>query len=226
MSVRLEGEREGSTNVPTPDPAQISPGESAPHRSEGDREGSSSDPTPEPAENCPEESAAFVALYDDLRRVARGLIRRKAWDEHALDPTSLVNQAIIRLLQDAEFATRTDPRYVFAAALRAMRRILVERARTRNRRKRGGDWQRIPLDDLLDHYENQKIDVPELNDAIERLARHDERQAEIVSMRYFLGMTVAEIAAFFERSESTVHSDLQLARAWLRRALTGAEPAE
>lgn len=187
-------------------------------------------PTPAEHEVCvrhhpapiPDGPELLGLVYEELRRTARGLMRRRAWRERLLDPTGLVNEAVVRLLADPRVRGHADRRYVFAAALRAMRRILVERARARSRAKRGGGWARIPLDQILDRFEEQNVDVLELHDAIEQLAAWDERQAEVVTMRFFLGMKVAEIADHFGLSDSTIESDLALARAWLRRHLSGA----
>ncbi|RUL84584.1 ECF-type sigma factor [Tautonia sociabilis] len=168
-----------------------------------------------------EEPDLIVAVYEDLRRAARRLVREESPSD-APQPTSLVNEAAARLLGDPAVRGHTDRRYVFAAAVRTIQRILVERARARNRLKRGGGWTRLPLDAILDYFEEQRIDVLELHDAIERLSAWDERQAETIRMRYFMRMTVDEIARYHGLSTSTVESDLALARGWLRRELSGA----
>jgi len=168
-----------------------------------------------------EESDLFDAVYEDLRRAARRIMR---WERSgdSIGPTDLVHEAVARLLGDPAVRGRADRRYVFAAAMRAMQRILVERARARNRLKRGGGWTRLPLDAVLDYFEDQHIDVLEFHDALERLSSWDERWAETIRMRYFMRMTIDEIARRHRLSTSTIESDLALARGWLRRELSGA----
>lgn len=167
------------------------------------------------------ESGPLVADYDSLRQAARGLLLRKAWDKRSLGPTDLVNEAVVRLLKDANVRGHADSRYAFAAVLRAMKRILIDRAKARKRLKRGGTWKRVSLDAVLDHVEEQNLDAVELTEAIERLAAWGGRQAEVVTLCYFFRMTVAEIAPRLEVSTSTVEGDLPFARAWLRRKLVG-----
>lgn len=161
----------------------------------------------------------FAALYDALRRVARGLVRRTAWDGGSLGPTGLVHEAALRILADAGVRGHDERRYVFGAAVRAMRRVLLDRARQRQRLKRGGGWRRVPLDDVLDHLEAQDVDVFELHEAVEALARWSPRPAEAVTLRYFARMTVAEVADHLGVCNSTAEADLAFARAWLRREL-------
>jgi RNA polymerase sigma factor (TIGR02999 family) len=174
---------------------------------------------------APEEFSAgpdlLVAVYEELRRTARGLMRRTAWDDRSLEPTGLVNEAVLRVLGSPHVRGHADRRYVFAAAVVAMRRILVERARARTRAKRGGGWTRLPLDGVIDRLEGQAVDLVELNDALVRLAEWDARQAETFTMHAVLGMTAVQIAGHHGLCEATVRSDLALARAWLRRELKG-----
>lgn len=166
------------------------------------------------------------AVYGELRHTARGLMRRTAWGERSLEPTGLVNEAVLRVLASDKVRGHDDHRYVFAAAVVAMRRILVERARARKRAKRGGGWNRIQLDEVIDRIEGQSIDVVELNDAIERLACSSPREAETFTMHAVLGMTAREIAEHHGCCEATVRGDLAFARAWLRRELRGDDRSE
>lgn len=165
------------------------------------------------------DSTAFDAVYEELRRAAHRLMTRTAWDERSLDPTGLVHEAVLRLIRSPNLRDHADPNYVFAAALTAMRRILVDRDRERKRLKRGGNWHRVAIDPLLEYFAVQHVDVAAMREAIDRLAEWDPRQAEVVTMRYYLGMKIAEIARHKGLSEFTVESDLRLARAWLRREL-------
>lgn len=173
----------------------------------------------------PDQSGWIGALYDELRRIARGYIHRKGGDESTLGPTGLVNAAVVRLLADPNVRHHHDREYVAAAALRAMRRILAERARQRKQQKRGVGWTRISIDGVLDRLEARRVDFDDLNEAIEQLTIRDARLAEAITLRYFLGMKIDEIARRVGRSHSTVESDLALARAWLHGRLSEKEPA-
>jgi RNA polymerase sigma factor (TIGR02999 family) len=150
-------------------------------------------------------------------------MRKRAWGERSLDPTGLVNEAVVRLLADPRVRNHTDRRYVFAAALHAMRRVLVDRAKARKRLKRGGGRVQIRLDDVADQVverlEAQEVDVEALDQALEKLAAWDPRLAEVVSMRFLLNMKISAIAKHRGCCISTVENDLFDARAWLRREL-------
>lgn len=174
-----------------------------------------------PTPNLSGETEPFVAVYEGLRRAARGLLRRGAWDERSLDPTGLVHEAAVRLLASEGVRGHADRRYIFGAAVRAMRRVLLDRAKHRQRVKRGGGWRRISLDETIHYVDGRGMDVVELHEAIERLARWSPRQAEAVTLRYFALMKIGEIAAELDVCESTVEDDLKFARAWLRRELGG-----
>lgn len=166
-------------------------------------------------------SDPFGALYDGLRRVARGLIHRGARSDLSLGPTGLVHEAVVRLLVNENVCGHADRRYVFGSVVRAMQRILIDRARARKRQKRGGNWQRVPYEEAFSYLEAQHIDVLDLHEAVERLGRWSARQAEVVRLRYFARMKVREIAASLGVSVATVEDDLKFARAWLRRELGG-----
>lgn len=157
-------------------------------------------------------------VYDHLRGLAGGLLAPETRSQ-TLQPTALVHEAFLRLQAGGALAGAPDRRYLFAAAVRAMRRILVEHARRRRAAKRGGAWQRVPLDDLLDHVERQDLDVVALHEALDDLAAVDEREAEIVQLHFFGGLPFAEIAELLGVSLSTVEKDFRHARSWLRRRL-------
>jgi RNA polymerase sigma factor (TIGR02999 family) len=161
----------------------------------------------------------FVTEYDGLHRKARDLLEHSAWGERSLGPTDLVHEAALRLLVDARALQHPDPRYQFAAALRAMRQVLLDRARSRDRIKRGGRWRRVPIDDVLDYVEEQRLDLGILTAALERLAQVAERPARVIALRYFSRMKVAEIARELKLSVSTIEDDLAFGKAWLRREL-------
>jgi RNA polymerase sigma-70 factor (ECF subfamily) len=111
-----------------------------------------------------------------------------------------------------------------AAGLQAMRRVLVEHARRRRAEKRGGGWQRVPLDDLLEHFEQPSGDIVALHEALDQLAADDPREAEIVQLHFFGGQTFPEVAELLGVSVSTVEKDYRHARSWLRRRLVESAP--
>jgi RNA polymerase sigma factor (TIGR02999 family) len=156
-------------------------------------------------------------VYAELRRVARGHLRREGRG-HSLQPTVLVHEAYIRLAgADVEWQNRT---HFLSVAATVMRRILVERARARHARKRGGEDVRVTVTDRLAGPESDPVDLLMLDQAIERLRELDERQAQAIELCYFGGMTYAEISEALGVSEATVDRDLRHARAWLRRHLS------
>jgi RNA polymerase sigma factor (TIGR02999 family) len=158
------------------------------------------------------------AVYDELHRMAQGLMRHER-PGHTLQPTALVNEAVIRLLDENGLARVDNRRYLFGAAAQAMRQVLVDHARRRNAAKRAGAWERVPLDDALAFLEGQHIDVIALHEAIDRLTEMHERQGLVVVLRFFAGLSIAEVAQELGLSPSTVEADWRLARAWLRGQL-------
>jgi RNA polymerase sigma factor (TIGR02999 family) len=164
--------------------------------------------------------AFFAQVYDELRAIAhsRMQLERKG---QTLQSTELVHEAYLRLSHgDAAWQNRG---HFFAAAAEAMRRILVERARARGRVKRGGDEggkppRKVPLDlpqvaELADDRDPEAVLV--LDRAIERLARHDDRAAQVVKLRFYAGLSVDEVAEALGTSKRTVLRDWEFARAWL-----------
>ena len=135
-----------------------------------------------------------------------------------------MHEAYLRLLKDASLSFENRAHFLGIAA-RAMREILIEHARARTARKRGGGAVRLTLDDLLAPVPSPSIDVLALDEALQRLARLDERHARVVELRYFGGLSVEETAAALSLSPATVKRAWTLARAWLYRELTGAGPA-
>ena len=156
----------------------------------------------------------IALIYDELRRVASRLMRRERPD-HTLSPTAVVHEAVIRLLGEAVFDRAADRSFLFAAAARAMREVLIDHARRRAAGRRGGGRRRVALDAAVDYFEGQGLDVVAVHEALDRLAELDGRQAQVMTLRYFGGMTVAEVAAALGVSVTTVEQDWRLARAWL-----------
>jgi RNA polymerase sigma factor (TIGR02999 family) len=160
-------------------------------------------------------------VYEELRRLARGCLDGERRG-HTLQPTALVHEAYLKLVgqKDARFENRG---HFFQIAAKAMRRILVDHARTRGREKRGGGRSSVPLDELLLPYEQRGIDVQALEEALEALAELDERKASLVELRYFGGLNMAEAAAALHVPLRTLERDWTLARAWLRGRLSPEE---
>jgi RNA polymerase sigma factor (TIGR02999 family) len=162
----------------------------------------------------------LVALvYDELRRLAAALMRRER-PGHTLQPTALVHEAVVRLLRPSALAGARSRAQFLTAAARAMRRVLVDHARERAAGKRGGGRERQPLDEVLEYFAEQRLDLLALHDALDHLAVLHERQAQVVELRFFGGYTVEEIAEQLQVSVSTVESDFRKATAFLRGQLS------
>jgi RNA polymerase sigma factor (TIGR02999 family) len=162
-------------------------------------------------------------VYDELRKLAaRRLAREKPGQ--TLEATALVHEAYLRLV-DADEARRWDSRgHFFAAAAEAMRRILVENARRKRRLKRGGDRVRLDLDAAEPAVPETDDDLLALDEALEKLARKDTIKAELVQLRIFAGMTLAQAAEVLGLSISTADRYWAYARAWLRVEISGRDP--
>ncbi|MGD2115643.1 MAG: sigma-70 family RNA polymerase sigma factor [Acidobacteriota bacterium] len=158
-------------------------------------------------------------VYDDLRRVASGQMagERKGV---TLQPTALVHEAYFRLSRQNR-ATWRDRAHFLAVAALVMRRLLVERARRRAALKRGGDAVAVTWSEVDRVVTGPEIDLIELDDALERLAELSARQARVVELRFFGGLTIAETAEELGISPATVKLDWTMARAWLFRRLSG-----
>jgi RNA polymerase sigma factor (TIGR02999 family) len=169
-------------------------------------------------------------VYDQLRTLARSRMSREkgqAGGSPTLDATALVHEAYLRLLGNGSTTSpkqKWDGRgHFFGAAALAMRRILVERARHRNRIKHGGGRERVEFEDqaITAPAEVEGTDLIALDDALTKLEKQDERKAKVVSLRYFAGLSVEETAAALDVSPSTVKNEWAFARAWLHRELSG-----
>ncbi len=156
----------------------------------------------------------ILLVYAQLRQIAAGLMHRERAG-HTLSPTAVVHEAVIRLLGDAVFDRSPDRAYLFASAARAMREVLIDHARRRAADRRGGKWRRVPLDHVVDYFEDQGLDLVAIHESLDRLAELNERQAQVMTLRYFGGLTVLEVAAALDVSVVTVERDWRLARAWL-----------
>jgi RNA polymerase sigma factor (TIGR02999 family) len=159
-------------------------------------------------------------IYAELRRTAGGLMRHERRD-HTLQPSALVHEALLRLLDGDALADVPNRRYLFAAAAQAMRQVLVDHARRRRARKRDGNRIRVPLDQVLVGFDEQGLDVIALHEALERLAQEHPRPAQVVDLRFFGGLSVPEVAETLGLSDTTIESDWRFARAWLKGQLGG-----
>ena len=157
-------------------------------------------------------------VYDELRRLAQGYFRRERPD-HTLQPTALVHEAYLRLVDQTrvEWQGRTQ---FYAVGAVVMRRVLVDYARRRKRVRRGGGGRKIELDSGLAPADMSEFEILALHEAIEKLATLDERQAKVVEMRFFGGMSVEEVAQALGVSKRTVEGDWRHAKAWLRAEFT------
>lgn len=164
------------------------------------------------------EERLFLAVYDELRRVARKYLRRESPDQ-TLQPTELVHEAYMRLV-DQTRVTWQNRAHFFGIAAQQMRRILVDRARARKADKRGGDISLLAFDEAHVAPRGQRpVDLLALDEALERLAKMDERKARVVEMRFFAGLREEEIAECLNVSTKTVERDWQMAKLWLYREL-------
>ena len=159
-------------------------------------------------------------VYSELRRLAAAKISREKSGQ-TLQATALVHEAYMRLV-DVEKTQKWDSRrHFFAAAAESMRRILIEQARRRNRLKRGGNFERVPLDDVEVTLETPQIDLLALDEALEELKKEEPEKAEIVQLRYFAGMTHEEVAELMGFSTITAKRHWRYARAWLLKQMEG-----
>lgn len=157
-------------------------------------------------------------VYDELRNHAAHLMQRER-SGHSLQPTALVNEAFLRLVQQ-ERVQWTGRAHFFAVASKLMRRVLVEHARKRLAEKRGGGADRIALEDGLGLSVGRDADVLAVDAALLRLAEVDPRQAEIVTLRFFGGLSVEEVAVVMNMSKRAVEAEWTMIKAWLRRELS------
>ena len=157
-------------------------------------------------------------VYQELHRIARGYMARERTD-HTLQTTALVNEAYVRLV-DAREVTWHDRAHFFAVCARAMRRILVDHARSRGYLKRGGGKLRVQFDEAFGMAWSADSNLLELDEALDRLSALDPRKARVIEMRFFGGLSVEETAEALGISPETVMRDWKLARAWLYRELS------
>jgi RNA polymerase sigma factor (TIGR02999 family) len=163
-------------------------------------------------------SELYNLLYAELHALAASFMRRERLD-HTLQPTALLNEAYLRLAgqRNAEWKNRS---HFLAIASQAMRRILVDHARSHRAERHGGSLRRLTLDDVLEFRGDAANSLIEIDEALDRLKKLDARQAQIVEMHFFGSLSFQEIAGFMGISSRTVERSWRLARAWLHERLS------
>lgn len=156
-------------------------------------------------------------VYDELRRLARAYLRRERPD-HTLQPTALVHEAYLRLVDQSRIKWQNRAHF-FGIAAQMMRRILIDHARAHTSEKRGGSRQRLSLDEAAFLPEERAADLIALDDALKELALTDERKSQVVELRFFGGLSVNETAEVLGVHPATVDRDWVVAKAWLYREI-------
>ena len=158
------------------------------------------------------------AVYQELRRMADHYLRSED-PSHSLQPTALVHEAYLRLIDQTKVEWQSRAHF-FGVAAQMMRRILIDHAKTKHRLKRGGTAIKVSLDENVNFSQERAAELIALDDALQALAHIDERKSKIVELRYFGGLTVEETAQVLGVSDKTVMRDWNLAKAWLYQELT------
>ena len=159
----------------------------------------------------------IAAAYDELRALASARMRHERPD-HTLTATALVHEVSMQLLERSQVSIENHGQ-LLAMAAQAMRNLLVDHARSHGRQKRGGGQRKLSLDRALVACEEQSEDLVDLHEALERFAEIDSRKSQVVELRYFGGMSIAETAAALGMSPATVKRDWEISKAWLLREL-------
>lgn len=161
--------------------------------------------------------ALFPLVYDELKRLAAARLRDERKD-HTLQPTALVHEAYMRLV-DQHSNDWQNRAHFFGLAAEMMRRILVNHAVARNADKRFGNQTRLALDEAVSFVQEREVDLILLDESLKKLAEFDELQAKIIELRFFTGLTIEETAEVLGISESTVKREWRVAKAWLHNEL-------
>lgn len=162
-------------------------------------------------------SKLLPLVYDELRALANHHMRGEG-AAHTLQATALVHEVYMRLI-DHERMTWQGRTHFLAMAATTLRRVLIDHARSKRRQKRGGDRQRVPITQIDEPGDNSDADPFEVSEALDKLASVSERQARVVELRFFAGLSVQEVASIIGVSPDTVKLDWRIARAWLNREL-------
>lgn len=161
-------------------------------------------------------------VYAELHRAARRYMAGERL-HHTLQPTALINEVYLRLIDLRQISWQNRAQF-FAISAQLMRHILVDFARSRRNRKRGGNAVHLPLDEALIISREPRADLIALDDALKHLARVDDRKSRVVELRFFGGLSVQETAAVLDVSAETIMRDLKLAKLWLLRELREQQP--
>jgi RNA polymerase sigma-70 factor (ECF subfamily) len=156
-------------------------------------------------------------IYDELRKLAGRYLYSERRD-HTLRATALVNEAYVRLVSSD--VTYQDRGHFYAVAALTLRRILVDYAKSRNRGKRGGGVEKVPIDEAIFIGPEADRGIVELDEALNALAAHDPQKAKVVELLFFGGLTYEESAAVLGISRAGVHREMKMAKAWLHREMT------
>jgi RNA polymerase sigma factor (TIGR02999 family) len=157
------------------------------------------------------------AVHQELRQIADSYLRRER-SGHTLQPTALINEAYLRLV-DQSLPQWQNRAHFFGVAAQLMRQILVEHARAQLTQKRGGGARKVELDEALNYAPDKAADLLALDDALHALAAFDDRKSRLIELRYFGGLSVEETAHVLNVSTATVTREQRLAQAWLRQEL-------
>ena len=156
-------------------------------------------------------------VYSELRNLAAKYLRRERHG-HTLDPTALVHEAFLRLVDQSRVDWQGKTHFM-AVSAEAMRRILIDHARSRKRSKRGKDWRRVAFDHVVSELSILDTDLVDFHDTLQKLAALDARQARVVELRLFAGLAMEEISTVLGVSKRTIEGDWTHAKAWLRAEL-------
>ena len=162
--------------------------------------------------------ALLPLVYDELRVIARSYLRQERSD-HTLQPTGLVHEAYLRLVNQQHVDWRNRAQF-FGLAASMMRRILVNHAEAKRAQKRGGGVEKVSLEEVVVAFDDDVLDLLELNEVMLQLEQIDKQKSEIVELKFFGGLTIDEIAAVTNTSTATVEREWAFARGWLCKALT------
>ena len=162
--------------------------------------------------------ALMPTVYSELRRLAEWYLRSERPD-HTLQATALVHEAYMRLIDQRNVDWQNRAQF-FGLAAQMMRRILVNHAEAHHAAKRGGMAQKLSLDEAIRFFDEEQIDLLELNEALKKLAELDERQSQIIELRFFGGLTIDEVASVLQISPATIKREWHMAKTWLLREMS------
>jgi len=157
-------------------------------------------------------------VLDQLRRIAQAYLRKER-PGHTLQPTALVNEAFLKMVDQKEVRWENRAHF-FAAAAKLMRWVLMDHAKAKGRDKRGGGAFRVTFEDNVHFSKDDGLEIQAVHEALEKLEKEDERRARVVELRFFGGLSIEEIAEVTKTSPATVKRDWTMARAWLFRELS------